>query len=418
MSKIGSFTSQELKELYSTPLYVMDEEKIRKQCRLFVRNFQAKGISTNIVYAGKAFLTTAMVKLINEEGLFLDCVSQGELITALNADFPPEKIVLHGNNKTKEELKFALDNKVGIIVLDNDYEAEILKTLVNENQQANVMLRINPGIAAHTHEYIKTSTQTSKFGMWIDDPKTFKLIKDLSNYKNIKLLGTHSHIGSQILNEGSFYEHTRVMLDFYKSLKDKLGINLTHLNLGGGFGIKYLETDQELHLEKVLKKMIKIISDQQTNLDLDIKHLYIEPGRSIVGEAGVTIYNIDQVKTTFHGKNFIFIDGSMNDHIRTALYQAEYSAYISNKEAEDKTVKYTVVGKACESGDIIIKDIMLPQAFPNDLLVVKSTGAYHYSMASNYNHILRPAVVFVNKDKSRLVVKRETYKDLLKREEI
>lgn len=410
--EIAGIQVSSLKNHYQTPLYVYDEGYIRNQCRLFKDGFSHPQLDTQVIYASKAFLSVYMAKLIQEEGLFIDCVSQGEIYTALKANFNPKHIVFHGNNKTEDDLLFALNNGIGTIVVDNKTEAKLLTKLVNKNHEINVFLRVNPGIDAHTHEYIKTSLHDSKFGMSIDDPMTLDVISLLSNQPNIHFKGTHSHIGSQILEMDAFLLHVDVMMNFYNKVKQTLSIDLSEINLGGGFGIKYLESDQVLPITKVLKYMLTAIDEKKRLYHLRLNKVYIEPGRSIVGEAGYTVYTINQIKTTLNQKNYLFIDGSMNDHIRTALYQAKYEAVISGKEHLPKTTRYTVAGKACESGDIIIHDILLPDAKENDLLVVKSTGAYHYSMASNYNRITIPAVVFINNGKPKLVVRRQSLDDL------
>ena len=410
---IGGLTPKQLKEQFSTPLYIFDESKIRNQCQKFRDSFYHPMMKTQVIYASKAFLTIAMAKLINEEGFYLDCVSSGEVFTVIKAGVPASKIVLHGNNKTIDELKDALQIGIGTIVVDNEKEAKDLISLVSERHQVNVFLRVNPGIDAHTHEYIKTSTHDSKFGMSIHDPRTFETLKLLSSTKYIHLLGTHSHIGSQILESQSFYEHAETIMKFYQEVLEKTQISMHEVNLGGGFGIKYLPNDYELDLSVTLPTMLEKLYKESKRLKLDIKKVYIEPGRSIIGEAGYTLYTINQIKTTINQKNYIFIDGAMNDHMRTALYQAKYDAIICGKEDQLQTKTYTIAGKACESGDIIIHSIQLPEAEENDLLLVKSTGAYHYSMASHYNRLNVPPVVFVKDGKARYVVKKESLMDLI-----
>ncbi len=417
MTKIGGLTLTELKTMYQTPLYIYDEAKIREQCQAFKRFFRHPKVDSEIIYASKAFLTIAMAQLIQQEGLWLDCVSQGEVYTAIKAGYPVEHIVLHGNNKTKEELMMALNFKIGTIVVDNDYEARALIEIANEKHMPRIMLRINPGIDAHTHEYIKTSTLDSKFGMSTLDPKTIETIQMLHSHPHLNFVGTHSHIGSQILEQNSFYDHARTVLEFYHAVKQKTSIELPELNLGGGFGIKYLASDVPVDLSEALPNLLETVYQTANKYELKVPKVYIEPGRSIVGEAGFTLYTINQIKTTLNKKNYIFIDGSMNDHIRTALYQAVYDAEIAGKEDSAKDTLYTVAGKACESGDIIIHSIHLPEAQPNDLLLVKSTGAYHYSMASHYNRLTIPPVVFVKDGKAKLVVKRESFMDLLSHDE-
>ena len=263
MTSIQNVSFEQLKKDYQTPLYIYDEGLIRSQCKLFIKQFRHPKVASTVVYASKAFLTIGMAQLIESEGLYLDCVSQGELYTALKAGYPVEKIVLHGNNKTRDELLMALNFKVGTIVVDNDFEAQILTEIVNEKFKVNVMLRVNPGIDAHTHKYIKTSTLDSKFGMSILDPKTLLTIKLLNDNPYINFLGTHSHIGSQILEAHSFYDHARTILTFYKQIKTTYNIDLKAVNLGGGFGVKYLKTDVRLKLEEVLPEILILYTKHQ-----------------------------------------------------------------------------------------------------------------------------------------------------------
>lgn len=417
MKSVQGITFEQLKKDYQTPLYIYDEGLIRSQCELFKNKFKHPKVGSSVIYASKAFLTVAMAQLIQSEGLLLDCVSQGELYTALKAGFPVEKIVLHGNNKTKEELLMALNFKIGTIVVDNDYEASLLNEIADEKHPVQVMLRINPGIDAHTHKYIQTSTLDSKFGMSILDPKTVETIALLSRNPFIKFVGTHSHIGSQILDPNAFYQHAKTVLNFYKRVKKELNLDLTQVNLGGGFGVKYLKTDEHMDLNVVLPKILDVVYELSNQLELIIPHVMIEPGRSIVAEAGYTLYTINQIKETINKKKYVFIDGAMNDHLRTALYQAQYDAFIVGKAHLEHDIRYTVAGKACESGDIIIEDILLPKAEHDDLLVVRSTGAYHYSMASHYNRLTIPPVIFVKDGKSKVIVRKESFMDLLSHDE-
>ncbi len=402
----------QLKKEYGTPLYIYDEHIIINNINIFKENFKSEVFKTEIIYAGKAFLVKYMAQLINQYDLSLDCVSTGELYTAIKADFNLDKVVLHGNNKTLEELKYALNNKVGTIILDNLYEASLLLNIDNLDYKPKVFLRVNLAFDVNTHKYIKTSIEDSKFGVSIND-QTINMIKQLINHKTINFVGLHSHIGSQILDEEYFYDHAKLMMKIYFDLKENHQIHLTHLNLGGGFGIKYTKKDKTLNLKVILNNMIKIIEEESIKYNLKLDKVYLEPGRSIVGDAGYTLYTINQIKQTSH-LNYLFIDGSMNDNLRTSLYQAEYDGFIVGKENDFATTTYKVAGKACESGDIIIDQIKLPEAKENDLFVVKSTGAYHYSMASNYNRLPVPPVIFVNDKKIKLIVKGQTLDDLIK----
>ncbi len=411
---IGGVDVLELVKNYQTPLYVMDESKIRKQCQTFMTSFKHKSVRTEVIYASKAFLNIAIAELIHEEGLSLDVVSGGEMFTAISAGFPASKIYFHGNNKSVDELKLALDHQIGTIVLDNKDELDRLSSIILKNQKIRIMLRINPGIDAHTHEYIRTTKNDSKFGVSIFDPKTLFLIQSIHNHPSLEFVGFHSHIGSQIFETNSFKELAITNLKYIAHIKKQLGIEVKELNLGGGFGAHYTNEDQPFSLESFLPQLLDTIDLTSKELDISTPKVLIEPGRAIVAEAGYTLYTISGTKETFGGKNFIFTDGSMADHLRTALYQAKYHAAIGNRIHDKAEKNYTVTGKACESGDIIIKDIMLPIPQENDILVVYSTGAYHYSMSSNYNRLLKPAVVFASNGKTKLVVKRETYQDLIR----
>lgn len=415
MLEIGGMSVKSLKEQFGTPLYIVDEEYLRETCRLFTENFKSDQLETEIIYASKAFLNIGMAKLIDEEGLSMDVVSGGELYTAIKAGFPTEKIYMHGNNKTTDELQLAIDNKVGTIVLDNKQEVERLENLLKINDsKMSVMLRVNPGIDAHTHEYIQTSKMDSKFGESIFDKEIYDLTKYLSDSDVLEFKGFHSHIGSQIFERESFIQAAIAMIDFLKDIKDKTDVSTTHLNLGGGFGVYYTEEDSPMDLASFLKDLTKEINKKLEECNLKNIKILIEPGRSIISNAGSTLYEIGGTKSTFGGKDYIFIDGGMGDNPRPALYQSKYEGAIANKMKDSPSHKYTIAGKCCESGDIIIKDILLPEADAGDLFLVSSTGAYNYSMSSNYNRIPRPAVVFVKEGKGRVVVKRESYDDLIR----
>ncbi|ERJ12478.1 diaminopimelate decarboxylase [Haloplasma contractile] len=411
---IGECNTRTLKEKYGTPLYIMDESNIRERCRLFNNGLQSKHIETEVIYASKAFLTVSMCKLIEEEGLSLDVVSGGELYTAIQSSFPQERLYMHGNNKTNIELKMALEYGVGRIIVDNYNEADRIEALCQTmNTKADVMLRVNPGISAHTHEYIKTTENTSKFGESIYSDQTIELINAMNNSEYLNFHGFHSHIGSQIFDENSFLEEVSTLLSFIHSLKSNHDITVKELNLGGGFGIYYTSNDREMDIELTLKMLLGRVKGECERLDIETPKLLIEPGRAIVANAGTTLYEVGSVKETYGGKNYVFVDGSMNDNIRTALYEADYEAALANKMNGVPEKPYTITGKCCESGDIIVRQVLLPTPERNDLLAVFSTGAYNYSMASNYNRLPRPAVVFVKDGKSKLVVKRETYDDLI-----
>jgi len=412
--EIGGIKTTELVKRYGTPLYVMDESHIKHQCRAFTQQFRHPLLETEVIYASKAFLTVQMVKLIEAEGLSLDVVSGGELFTAMIAGYPAKKLYFHGNNKSIEELQMALDYGVGTIVIDQAHEFELLSSLIQPNQTIEVLLRINPGIEAHTHEYIKTTKNDSKFGVSIFDQVTLNLIERMDKHPNMIFLGFHSHIGSQIFDKNSFFEHANLVLRFVQKVKQELNITIKHINLGGGFGVKYTAKDQPIVDKFFLPNLLDSIYVESKNLSINAPKISIEPGRAIVANAGITLYEVGTTKTTYGEKKYVFVNGSMADHIRTVLYQAQYEAALANRMNETPVERFTVTGKACESGDVIVRDVMLPEPKNKDIMVVFATGAYHYSMSSNYNRLNRPAVVFVENGSARLIVRRETYEDIIK----
>lgn len=413
---IGDFSAKSLVERFGSPLYVMDEALIRARMRLYKTHFIHPDFKTTITYAGKAFLTKAMVQIVEQEGLNLDVVSLGELMTALSVNFPPHRLILHGNNKSVDELQTAIEAGVGLIVVDNPDEVKRIKHL-NPSRRLNVLLRVNPGIEAHTHDYIKTATQDSKFGMSLADPNTFAFLRDLAHDPQFNLMGLHCHIGSQIQALQAYLETVEVLLNTLESLQAE-GISLTTLNLGGGLGARYIASDPELDYAGLLTTLANAIARGLQARHLNLKQVVLEPGRSIVAEAGTTLYTVGSIKTTVTGKTYVMVDGSMADHLRTALYQAEYTALAAEKLNEPHDQRVTLAGKACESGDILIHAADLPPMTEGDVIAVKSTGAYHYSMASNYNRLLKPAVVLVNGNQVRVIVKRETIADLLRNDEV
>lgn len=414
MVEVGGVTVAKLAEEYGTPLYIIDEEQFKNTIADFKYNFLSNQLKTNVIYASKALLNLYIAKIIDEAGLSLDVVSGGELYTALQAGFPPERIYFHGNNKLEKELRMAIESNVGTIVADNELEIEILSDLLQGYKKTQkVLLRVNPGIDAHTHEYIKTSKNDSKFGVSIFDEDTIEIIKRIDEDEYLEFKGLHCHIGSQIFQEDSFLKGSETMLDYISNLEKKENIPVEELNLGGGFGVYYTEEDKPFRIASFLKKLTRFIEDYSKKKGLHLKQIDIEPGRSLINNSGSTLYSVGGVKKTFGGKNYIFVDGGMTDNIRPALYQAEYEGVIANKAEETPSIKYTIAGKCCESGDLLIKDIMLPQAERNDLFLINSTGAYNYSMSSNYNRIEKPAMVFVKQGESKLAVRREEYSDLI-----
>ena len=407
----------ELKAQYGTPLYVYDENMLVNQCRTFINNFKSSRFSTEVLFASKAFSCLEVLRIANREGLGVDVVSLGEIHTAYKAGYDMRRAYFHGNNKTREELQYALEVGVGTIVIDNDYEYEMINKIVRESgNTVDVLLRINTGIDAHTHEYIKTAKDDSKFGYSVYDESIYDLITDINKQSNLNFVGFHSHIGSQIFEKTSFFEAVKVVMEFTRRVQERLGLAISVLNLGGGFGVYYTEEDKPFELAEFLREYIEVVERESDNFGLDLTKVVIEPGRSLTCNAGSTLYSVGGVKKTFAGREYVFVDGGMADNPRYALYKAKYEAMIANKMNEEADTTYTVAGKCCESGDMLVMDAKLPKAEQGDLLLVSSTGAYNYSMSSNYNRLPKLPVVFVKDGTSRLVVKGETLEDLIRQD--
>lgn len=413
--EIGGCSTVQLAEQYGTPLYIYDEALIEAKCREFHEALKQTEIKYQVAYASKAFLCIEQARLIEREGLCLDVVSGGELYTALQAGYPAEKIHFHGNNKSIEEIEEALDAKIGCFVVDNFFELEVLQALAEQRSElVSILLRVTPGVEAHTHEYIMTGQEDSKFGFDITSGQALEAVEQSLQSSNLNLLGIHSHIGSQIFEPDGFAHAIKILMNFLIKVKNKIGFTAEILNVGGGFGIRYTVEDEPLPINKHIDQITSIIIEQCSELDYPLPELWLEPGRSIVGEAGTTLYTIGSTKTLPSIRKYVSVDGGMTDNIRPALYGAKYEAMLANRANDEKKEVVSIAGKCCESGDMLIWDCELPVVEGNDLLAVSCTGAYGYSMANNYNRIRRPAVVFVKDGKSRVVVNRETYKDLIK----
>lgn len=409
---IGGMSCRQMAEEYGTPLYIYDEERIRAQAQSALDNFRSDMFETEVAFASKAFSSIYLFKMLGDMGLGLDVVSGGELYGALKAGVDMSKVYFHGNNKEDEEIQMALEAGIGYFVIDNVMECRRLVFAAEDaGVKTKALLRVNPGISAHTHEYIMTSTPDSKFGIYVKDRENIKEVIDiLSGTENVDLVGFHSHIGSQIVEAESFERALDTMTDFLLEMKELYGIDDMELSIGGGFGIKYVEEDDVQSLGEMCERMVRCAEDCIVRKAVNVTKLITEPGRSMVGEAGYSLYTIGDMKISGE-KHYIFVNGGMSDNIRPALYEAEYGAALVEKQDLPKTMNYCVAGKNCESGDVLIKSVRLPEAAPGDLLVLFSTGAYGYSMASNYNRLNRPAVVFVRDGKAKLVIKRESYKD-------
>lgn len=411
---VGNCDTVDLAKKYGTPFICYDEAQIRKNCKAFVesieQNYDGRGL---VCYASKAFSCLEMCRICKEEKMGLDVVSGGEIYTAMKAGFPAERICFHGNNKTIDELTMALDNNIGRIVVDNITELNTLSTLAAKtNKKAKIMLRIKPGIDAHTHSFIRTGQIDSKFGFALETGEAMEAVKLSVEAKNIELCGLHCHIGSQIFDIDPFELAAKVMIDFIADIKAKLGYKISELNLGGGFGIKYLESDKPEGFREYMKRVAAVVKARAAEKGIDLPFIIIEPGRSVVGAEGVTVYTVGAVKKIPDIRTYVSIDGGMTDNPRYILYQSEYEVLCANKANEPKTEKVTVAGKCCESGDLIQENAAIQKVEAGDLLAVLSTGAYNYSMASNYNRIPRPIVLMAKNGESKIIINRESYADL------
>ena len=412
--EIGGCDTVDLAERYGTPLYVMDEELLRKNCRRFRNALHQSYSHGQVIFAGKAFLVQAMARLVGEEGLGLDVVSGGELYTAMKAGFPAEQLYFHGNNKTETELVEALDVDTGRIIVDSIMELEDIIALAKEKgKKVSVLLRLKPGVEAHTHEYIQTGQEDSKFGFALDNEALEGVRLALSAPDYLELAGFHCHIGSQIFQVDPFRLAAQTMLQFMALVREKTGFVVSQLNMGGGLGIRYRSSDAPPSIETFVSNLAAAVTKAAKENDFPEPELLLEPGRSICGEAGITLYRVGVIKDIPGIRRYVSVDGGMMDNIRPALYGADYEAVLANKADREGVKHVTVAGKACESGDIIINEAFLPEVEKNDLLAVFSTGAYCYSMASNYNRNPRPGVLFVRDGKARIVVRRESYENLV-----
>lgn len=404
---MGGTSLKTVAQSFGTPTIVYDEDQIRNQMRRYHSAFEKSGLKYNISYASKAFTCIQMVKLVQEEDLQLDVVSEGELYTALEAGFDANRIHFHGNNKTKREIQYALENNIGYFVIDALEEIDLIDKYASD--EVNIVLRVNPGVEAHTHEFIQTGQEDSKFGLSIKHGLALEAINKVKASKHLQLKGVHFHVGSQIEGTEAMIETAKLVLHWLSENEIKVEL----LNLGGGFGIKYVEGDESFPIEEGIAEIADAIKETAHSLNYEVPEIGIEPGRSIVGEAGITLYEVGTIKEIPGVNKYVSVDGGMSDHIRTALYDAKYQALLVNRNEEaDDTV--TIAGKLCESGDIIIKKAKLPSSIKRgDYLAILSTGAYHYSMASNYNQMQKPSVFFLKDGKAREVIKRQSLRQLI-----
>lgn len=415
---LGGADTVELAKEYGTPLYVFDENDIRNNCRQFKDAFyKYYGGNARVYYASKAFSCKEMYRIVKDEGICTDVVSGGELYTALAAGFPAEKIGFHGNNKTPDELKYALQNKVGRIIVDNMTELYLLNEIAKEmNTHQDILFRIKPGIDCHTHEYIQTGQIDCKFGFALENGEAYEAVKAVANMQNLSLAGIHCHIGSQIFETVPFIDAADIMVSFAKTISEELGVTVSEINFGGGFGIKYTLEDKPVSKDESIKILCGAVKEACQKYAFPHPTLCIEPGRSIVGASSLTLYTVGSIKEIKGIRSYVAVDGGMSDNPRYALYQAEYEAVVANKADKPRDFTATIAGKCCESGDLIQEHTQIQQVQQGDILAVLATGAYNYSMASNYNRIPRPAAVMVKDGNSRVIINRETYEDLVKKD--
>ena len=413
---IGGCDTVELAETYGTPLYVMNEEVIRRALRAYVQSMETYyPQGGRVAYASKACCFLEMYRIAAQEGCGADLVSGGELYTALRAGMPAERLYFHGNNKPEGELRMALEAGVGRIVVDNPAELRRLSSIAQDmGSTAAILLRVTPGIDAHTHQFIRTGQIDSKFGLTLENGEALAAAREALSLPGIDLKGFHCHIGSQIFDVDPFAHAADVMLRFMARVRGETGATLTELNLGGGFGIRYTDRDQPKPFGAYMKQVSAVMSQTAAELDFPLPFIILEPGRSVAAPAGITLYTVGAVKSIPGVREYVSVDGGMGDNPRYALYKAAYTVVAANRMREPNTRVMTISGRCCESGDLIQENVPLPDCEHGDILAVLGTGAYNYSMSSNYNRLPRPAVVMVMDGTSRVVVKGETYEDLIR----
>lgn len=413
---VGGADTVELAKKYGTPLYLLDEGFIRKQCRTYVEAAHKYfGTDALPLYASKALCFTEMYRIAAEEGMGVDCVSGGELYTAKRAGFPAERIYFHGNNKTDKDIADAMDMGVGTFVVDNcDELYAVSREAVSRRKEQKILLRITPGIDPHTHKAISTGNIDSKFGSAIATGQAIEIVKKAIAADGINLVGLHCHIGSQIFDVEPFADAAKIMTQFIAEIKEACGYEIKELNLGGGLGVRYTEYDREIDYAEAIRKISEIVCSLCRDNGVVLPRIILEPGRSLVAAAGATLYTVGSVKEIPNFRNYVAVDGGMPDNPRYALYQSQYTALIANKASEDRNYRATVAGRCCESGDLIGENMELQRPQRGDILAVLVTGAYNYSMASNYNRLPRPPIVMIKDGKDRVAVRRETYEDIVR----
>ncbi len=413
---IGGVDTIELAETYGTPAYIMDEDAIRSQMRTYLSAAHTHfGADALPLYASKALCFAGIYRIAAEEGMGVDCVSGGELYTARMAGFPAERIYFHGNNKTERDIEDAMDMGVGTFLVDNVDELLSLETHAAEKGLTQrILLRITPGIDPHTHKAIRTGSVDSKFGSAIETGQAMEIVKLALAQPHLRLCGFHCHIGSQIFDNQPFADAADIMVRFIASVKDACGYEVEELNLGGGLGVPYTEYDRTVDYAAIIAEMASIVRSFCETHGVKMPRVILEPGRSLVAAAGITLYTVGSVKEIPGFRTYVSVDGGMPDNPRYALYQSTYTALIANRPDAPRDCRVTVAGRCCESGDLIGEDMPLQSAHRGDILAVLTTGAYNFAMASNYNRLPRPPVIFVKDGESRVVVRRESYADLVK----
>lgn len=410
----AGFDTVDLAKKYGTPLYLMDENKIREHIREYKAAFNAyfpKGSCPE--FASKALSCKQIYRILKEENMNIDVVSCGEIYTAVSVDFPMGHCFFHGNNKTDSDIAFAMDNKVGFFVADSEDELFAINQIAKEKGiTQKILLRVTPGIDTHTHQKISTGNVDSKFGIAIGTGQAKQTVEKILSLSNIELCGFHCHIGSQIFESEPFATASELMLSFIAEVQNDFGFKTEILNLGGGFGVRYLESHPEINYTEKIEEISKILNIQCNFLGIDIPKIAMEPGRSIVADAGMTLYTVGSVKEITGYKNYVSVDGGMTDNPRYTLYESPYTVTLASRANEEKDFCATIAGRCCESGDILQENVMLPKPKRNEILAVLTTGAYNYSMASNYNRVPRPPIVMLNDNGDYLAVKRETFEDV------
>jgi diaminopimelate decarboxylase len=404
----------ELAKKYGTPLYLMDENKIREHVRSYktaMEKYFPKGSVPE--FASKAFCAKQIYRIMAEEGIDVDVVSAGEIYTALKAGFPMENCFFHGNNKTDEDIRFAIESGVGFFVADNFEELEAVNRIAGElGKKQDMLLRVTPGIDPHTHKKISTGSEESKFGISIKTGQAMRAVEIINNSENLNFKGLHCHIGSQIFESEPFITAADIMLGFISEIKKSLGVSCDMLNLGGGFGVRYVESDPVIDYGEKISEIAAVLDKMCKEYDIPVPKILMEPGRSIVADAGMTLYTVGSVKEIEGYSNYVSVDGGMTDNPRFTLYESKYTVELASKADEEKNFVATIAGRCCESGDLLAVNVPLPKPKRGDILAVLTTGAYNYSMASNYNRIPRPPVVMIKDGQDYLAVRRETLEDI------